>query len=312
MPVKKKKKFVQRLQHKVRFDIGFDARNEHRATSKPLINYVQAGSISDNKLLIGDLILSVNNIEIKTIGDLDFEVNKIDWGDEVLFEVKRSNKIEKVKIKTLTFENFKTKSVMWPCHVKVKNNLVLIEKKAFEYPDFDKSVEDGDILLSIDSEKISSEFDFGKITSKYKPGNNIEFKIKKNELGEIKIKLKLINFAQGVAISKKSCDDAWLKKASSLLFKEWVLCDFGHNHNDWNKRREDIMQLETIAERFSDSTDYIKNWKNKDAKLLTSLLKPEYKDINFKLNFFSLIFNSKIISKLRSLNLKKSAAIHTF
>ena len=193
----------------------------------------------------------------------------------------------------------------WPCGVEVKNNLVLIKKTAFEYPDFDKSVEDGDILLSIDSEKISSEFDFGKITSKYKPGNNIEFKIKKNELGEIKIKLKLINFAQGVAISKKSCDDAWLKKASSLLFKEWVLCDFGHNHNDWNKRREDIMQLETIAERFSDSTDYIKNWKNKDAKLLTSLLKPEYKDINFKLNFFSLIFNSKIISKLRSLNLKK-------
>ena len=35
------------------------------------------------------------------------------------------------------------------------------------------------------------------------------------------------------------------------------------------------------------------------------MLKPEYKDINFKLNFFSLIFNSKIISKLRSLNLKK-------
>ena len=95
-----------------------------------------------------------------------------------------------------------------------------------------------------------------------------------------------------------------------MLFKEWVLCDFGHNHKDWNKRREDIMKLETIAERFSDArhtynSDYIKDWKNKDAKLLTSLLKPEYKDINFKLNFFSLIFNSKIISKLRSLNLKK-------
>ena len=284
MAVKKKKKFVQRLQHKVRFDIGFDARNEHRATSKPLINYVQAGSISDKKLLVGDLILSINNIEIKTIGDLDFEANKIDWGDEVLFEVKRSNKIEKVKIKTLTFENFKIKSVMWPCHVKVKNNLVLIEKNAFEYPDFDKSVENGDIILSIDSEKISSEFDFGKITSKYKPGNNIEFKIKKKELGEIKVKLKLIIFAQGVAISKKSCDDSWLKKSSSLLFKEWVLCDFGHNHKDWNKRREDIMKLETIAERFSDArhtynSDYIKDWKNKDIKLLKRLLKPEYKDM---------------------------------
>ena len=167
MAAKKKKKFVQRLQHKVRFDIAFDARNEHRDTSKPLINYVQAGSISDKKLLVGDLILSVNNIEIKTIGDLDFEINKIDWEDEVLFEVKRSNKIEKVKIKTLTFENYQKNAVIWPCHVKVKNNLVLIEKNAFDYPDFDNSVNDGDILLSIDSQKISSEFDFGKITSKY-------------------------------------------------------------------------------------------------------------------------------------------------
>ena len=310
MAVKKKKKFVQRLQHIVRFDIGFDARNSQRDISKPLINYVQAGSISDKKLLVGDLILSINNIEIKTIGDLDFETNKIDWGNEVLFEVKRSNKIEKVKIKTISFQNFQKNNVSWPCHVRVKNNLVLIEKNAFEYPDFDNSVEDGDILLSIDSEKISSEFDFGKITSKYKPGNNVEFKIKKKELGEIKVKLKLINSVQAVAISKKSCDDSWLKKASSLLFKEWVLTDYGRNHDDWNKRREDIMKLETIAERFSDSrhsynSDYIKDWKNKDAKLLTSLLKPEYKDINFKLNFFSLIFNSKIISKLRSLNLKK-------
>ena len=310
MAVKKKKKFVQRLQHIVRFDIGFDARNSQRDISKPLINFVQAGSISDKKLLVGDLILSINNIKVKTIGDLDFETNKIDWGNEVLFEVKRSNKIEKVKIKTISFQNFQKNNVNWPCHVKVKNNLVLIEKNAFEYPDFDNSVEDGDILLSIDSEKISSEFDFGKITSKYKPGNNVEFKIKKKELGEIKVKLKLINSVQAVAISKKSCDDSWLKKASSLLFKEWVLTDYGRNHDDWNKRREDIMKLETIAERFSDSrhsynSDYIKDWKNKDAKLLTSLLKPEYKDINFKLNFFSLIFNSKIISKLRSLNLKK-------
>ena len=62
-------------------------------------------------------------------------------------------------------------------------------------------------LLSIDSRKISSEFDFGKITSKYKPGNNIEFKIKKKELGEIKVKLKLINFEQAIAINKKSCDE---------------------------------------------------------------------------------------------------------
>ena len=137
------------------------------------------GVLSDKKFLVGDLILSINNTKIKTIGDLDFEVNKIDWGDEVLFEVKRLDKIEKVKIKTISIENYHKNHVSWPCHVKVKNNLVSIEKQAFEYPDFDGSVENGDILISIDSEKILSQFDFGRVTSKYKSGNNVEFKIKK-------------------------------------------------------------------------------------------------------------------------------------
>jgi len=181
VPVKKKKKFKQRLQHSVRFDIAFDAWNEFRDTSKPLINFVQAGSISDKKFLVGDLILSINNTKIKTVGDLDFEVNKIDWGDEVSFEVKRLDKIEKVKIKTISIKSYHKNHVTWPCHVKVKNNLVSIEKQAFEYPDFDGSVENGDILISIDSEKISSEFDFGRVTSKYKPGNNVEFRIKKKD-----------------------------------------------------------------------------------------------------------------------------------
>lgn len=311
MPLKKKKKFKQRLQHSVRFDIAFDARNEHRDTSKPLINFVQAGSVSDKKFKVGDLILSINNIKINTIGELDFEVNKIDWGNEVLFEVKRLNKIEQVKIKTISIKNYQKNHVTWPCHIKVENNLVLIEKNAFEYPEFDKLVEDNDILISIDSKKISSLFDFGEITSKYKPGKNVEFKIKKKDKPkEITIKIKLINGIKAIEISKKSCENYYLKKAGSLLFKEWVLTDYGSNHSDWNERKKEILQLETIAERFSDTrniynSDYVKDWKNKDVKLLISLLKPEYKDINFKLNFFSLIFNSKIISKIQSLNLKK-------
>ena len=104
MALKKKKKFKQRLQHIVRFDIAFDAWNEYRDTSKPLISFVQAGSTSDKKFLVGDLILSINNTKIKTVGDLDFEVNKI----------------EKVKIKTISIENYHKNHVSWPCHVKKK------------------------------------------------------------------------------------------------------------------------------------------------------------------------------------------------
>ena len=121
---------------------------------------------------------------------------------EVLFEVKRLNKIEKVKIKTISIESYHKNHVSWPCHVKVKNNLVLIEKSAFEYQNFDNSVENGYILLSIDSEKISSEFDFGRVTSKYKPGDNVEFKIKKKDKSDKIEKVK--------KIEKKS--SSWIKK----------------------------------------------------------------------------------------------------
>ena len=58
----------------------------------------------------------------------------------------------------------------WPRHIKVENNLVLIEKNAFEYPEFDKLVEDNDILISIDSKKISSLFDFGKLLQNINQG----------------------------------------------------------------------------------------------------------------------------------------------
>jgi S1-C subfamily serine protease len=99
--------------------------------------------------------------------------------------------LKEVKIKTISIENYQKNHAVWPCHIKVNNNLVLIEKNAFEYPDFDNLVDDEDILLSIDSHKITSVLDLGKVTSKYKPGNYVEFKIKKkNKSKEIKIKSK--------------------------------------------------------------------------------------------------------------------------
>ena len=60
-------------------------------------------------------------------------------------------KKQEVKIKTISIENYHKNHAVWPCHIKVTNNLVLIEKNAIEYPDFDNLVDDEDILLSIDS-----------------------------------------------------------------------------------------------------------------------------------------------------------------
>ena len=104
---KKNKRDPQRLQHSVRFDIEFYTKNKEDDPSKLIIDFVQAGSISDKKFFIGDLIKSVNETKVINKVDLDNEINKVNWGEEVVFEVERKNKIEKVKIKTISFDNYK-------------------------------------------------------------------------------------------------------------------------------------------------------------------------------------------------------------
>ena len=306
---KKKRKDPQRLKHKVRFNIEFDYKPKDSHKSKPLIIYVQAGSISENKFFNGDLIKSVNSIQVKTGDDLDNEINKLNWGDEVFFEVERKNKIEKVNIKTISFDNYKKNCVVWSLAIEEVNKLIKIKQYGIEYT-FDNEVEVGDELISINSEKISSLYDFDKERAKYKVGDVVEYKIqRKNQPQPKTIKIKLISFKEAIKINKKSCENFWIKKAGSLMFKEWEECDYGNNHEDWEKRREEILKLESIAERFAESrftenADEIRKWKNKDAKLISKLVKPEFKDINFKLNFFSLIFNPKIVEKLKSISLK--------
>ena len=304
------KRNPQRLKHKVRLDIEFyeDPKNKK---IELLIVFIQKGGVSDGKLLLGDIIKSINGIAVnnKEI-QFDNEINKINWGDEIILEVERKNKIQNIKIKTLSFENYKKTHAVWGIDIKEEKKQMVIKSYGIEY-NYSNYIEPGDILLEINSVKINSLNDLNKEKSKYKVGDTIEFKIERKKISQIKkFKIKLIHFQKAILLNKKSCDNYWIKKAGTLMFKEWVDSDYGYNHKDWLGRREEILKLETIAERFSDArhtenSDYIKDWKNKDAKLLTKLLKPEYRDINFKLNFFSLVFNSKIITKLKSLNLKK-------
>ena len=105
--IKKKdiKKDPQRLKHSVRFDIEFFLDPKEKKVKKLLIVFVQKGGIADKKFLIGDVIKSVNGVTVTNRIELDNEVNKVDWGDEVTFDVERKNKIQEVKIKTLSFDN---------------------------------------------------------------------------------------------------------------------------------------------------------------------------------------------------------------
>ena len=204
---KKKRKDTQRLKHKVRFNIEFNYKTKDSHKSKPLIVYVQAGSISEKKFSPGDLIKSINNIKVKTGDDLDNEINKLNWGDEVLFEVERKNKIEKVNIKTISFDHYKKNCVSWSLQVEEINKLIKIKQYGIEYK-FDDELEVGDELISINSEKISSLYDFDKERAKYKVGDIIEYKIqRKNQPQPKTIKIKLISFKDSIKNNKKSCEN---------------------------------------------------------------------------------------------------------
>ena len=90
------KKDPQRLKHSVRFDIEFFLDPKEKEVKKLLIVFVQKGGIADKKFLIGDVIKSVNGVTVTNRIELDNEVNKVDWGDEVTFDVERKNKIQEV------------------------------------------------------------------------------------------------------------------------------------------------------------------------------------------------------------------------
>ena len=77
------KKDPQRLKHSVRFDIEFFLDPKEKKVKKLLIVFVQKGGIADKKFLIGDVIKSVNGVTVTNRIELDNEVNKVDWGDEV-------------------------------------------------------------------------------------------------------------------------------------------------------------------------------------------------------------------------------------
>ena len=219
---KKKKKDPQRLKHKVRFNIEFDYKEENSHKSKPIIAFVEAGSISEKKFFIGDLIKSINGIQVKTGDDLDNETNKLNWGDEVFFEVERNNKIEKVNIKTISFEHYKENRITWGIVIKKVGKLIKIKEVSIEY-NINHEIDVGDTLIAINSEKISSMEDFDRERLKYKVGDNIKFKIKKAGYKTKTVNIKLISFGEAIKINKKSCEN--LTKTGALLFKEWEEAD---------------------------------------------------------------------------------------
>ena len=269
---KKIKKDPQRLKHKVRFNIEWNCEDEDAHKSKPIIAFVQKGSISEKKFFIGDVVKSTNGIKVKTVVDVDNEINKLNWGDEVFFEVERNNKIEKVNIKTISFEHYKEHCVTWGITIKKGCKLIKIDKVGIEY-NIDFEIDAGDTLIAINSEKISSMEVFNRERLKYKVGDNIKFKIKKASYKTKTVNIKLISFGEAIKINKKSCEN--LSKTGALLFKEWEEADYGHNHEDWQKRRDEIVKLNSEEEEPEESDYADDDYADEEKIYITTTIKKE-------------------------------------
>ena len=96
--------------------------------------------------------------------------------------MERKNKIEKVNIKTISFNHYKENCVVWSLQIEKVNKLIKIKRYGNDYA-FDNELEIGDELISINSEKILSLEDFDKedLNIKLEILLNIKFKDKINQ-----------------------------------------------------------------------------------------------------------------------------------
>ena len=240
--------------HKVRFDIEFGCKPAEIHRHEPRIVHVQAGSISDPKLKIGDLILSINEVPVKTIKDFDNERAKLVWGEKVSLEIEREGKIVTKIIKTISFENYKKNTACtgldWKPHKKIGIEIISTFAGC---PEVVAAINSGDIIIGVNKKKIISEKDWYIECSKFKPGQTITFKIKKKMEGIISEKIKLINFNEFL-INNEQAVRNWLNKPKAdLLLKEYEEGDY---EGVSNERQEEIrnMDLEEEPEE-SDYTD---------------------------------------------------------
>ena len=94
-----------------------------------------------------DIILEINNIQVKNREQLDCELKKVTWGNKIKVKINRKNKILVKEVKTTSFEDYKKRLVMF--EVKTK----LIKKKFLKITHITDSsfnqtqIKKGDIIL---------------------------------------------------------------------------------------------------------------------------------------------------------------------
>jgi len=263
----KKNNSEEKSKHEVRFGVFFrDKKNkivlrdvEEMHDTKPRIKGVQNASESYGHLEINDLILSINGNPTKTTLDYIKVKRKLQWGQEVTFEIERKGKILKKYITPISFESWKEKMVMLGIdvlthkkkYIKVSNiQFFLSARPKFDSPTL---IVEGDIIISVNSKKIGSIEDWDREISRFKPGQTITFKVKRKMKGIISEKIKLINFNDFLKNNEEHVRKYNSKKVADLLLKEYEEGDYMGISDE---RRQEIqnMDLEEEPEE-SDYTD---------------------------------------------------------
>ena len=244
--------------HKVRFDIEVQQKGELR------IRHVQAGSISDPKLKIGDLILSINEVPVKTAKDFDNETAKLVWGEKISLEIEREGKIVTKIIKTISFENYKKNTVMLGFDWKPNKKMGIKVKEVMNKKIIPVPIYTDDIIIGVNGKKIISEKVWDIERLKFKPGQTITLKIKRKMKGVISEKMKLINFDELLINNEKEVRNQLNKPKADLMLKEWEERDYFASE-EWNKRMQEIrnMDLEEEPEN-SDYTDDDYSYEDED------------------------------------------------
>ena len=130
------------------------------------------------------------------------EKKKLKWGQEVTFEIERKGKILKKYITPISFESWKEKTAMLGIDVLPhKKKYIKVSEVHHFYsarPKFEtilKSMPEliiaGDIIISVNSNKIESIEDWDRETSKLKPDQTASFKVKRKMKGLISENIKL-------------------------------------------------------------------------------------------------------------------------
>ena len=250
----------EKSKHEVRFNFFFRDKNnkivmrdvEDSHDTKPRIKGVQNASESHGHLEINDLILSINGNPTKTISDYIKEKRKLQWGQEVTFEIERKGKILKKYITPISFESWKEKMVSLGIdvlthkkkYIKVSNIQFLLSAR----PKFDSPtlIVEGDIIISVNSKKIGSIEDWDREISRFKPGQTITFKVKRKMKGIISEKITLINFNDFLKNNEEHVRKYNSKKVADLMLKEYEEGDYMGISDE---RRQEIQNMDSEEEQ---------------------------------------------------------------